>query len=603
MTSKYLEMERGGPAADSFDAPAPRAGRYRDIEMPRDVVAPKPEEQKEFIDKIPGARTLDNIVRMLASGATVGGIERISGALPGGKGSYAEELAANKAFKKESPWLATGAEVVGGIVPGIGVAGGVAKTIPALGKATIPSMMGNAAVTGSYLSGVEDIIRGKIPDLTKLVTSGALGAAGAGVIGTGARLLSPGAKVRAAGSDLTSADKAGMKALAATGDRAGIPLRIPELASEVAPGRAARVEGLDNFMSRLRSGEVARRNFDQGRLPNIEAAVEKVRGVVGKPPETGLPAKEAAESAIDRANKLVQRSAKPSYDKSMDVTLPTRQDHPNILDVRKKLYGNKTIEPEIRNADPNSVRVLQHTADAIEAQIQNAKNPAEQALLIAQKRGLLDQLEKASPDFAMGQRIVAGGRGMVDEVKSGPLGTISSTTNPSTQASALLKAQPDAARKAIERLDPDSGIPRGILAGEVDRLAKDPVKFGRALAPTKESEGVIKQIVGDQDFDAIKDIITASRARTKAATPSGGENSDSPWSAAWDAMQNMSSRGVVNKMNDPKTIDKLGDPGVMQRLLQAFGLSAENQSMDSLLREPLIIDVKPKKRVREANAR
>ena len=54
-----------------------------------------------------------------------------------------------------------------------------------------------------------------------------------------------------------------------------------------------------------------------------------------------------------------------------------------------------------------------------------------------------------------------------------------------------------------------------------------------------------------------------------------------------------------------KNIDKLGDPGTLQRLLQAFGLGAEDISIDNLLREPLVVDVKPKRRdnTRTASAR
>ena len=415
----------------------------------------------------------------------------------------------------------------------------------------------------------------------------------------------PGYKFRAAGSDLTDADKAAMKELAATGDRAGIPLRIPELASERAPGRAARVEGLDNFMGKLKSGEIARRNFDAGRLPNIQAAVDKVKSVVGPAPDTGLRAQRGAESAINSAEDLVRNSARPYYDNAMDVVLPQRQSAPNILETRKGLYKDKVIEPEIRNADPNSIRVLQQTADALEGQIKNNKGgPNRERLLIGQKRGLINEMEAASPDFATGQSITAGGKGMVDELTAGPLGTIKGTTKPSTQTRALLDAP--AGNSAIGRLEvADPGLPRSMLATEVNSLSKDPVSFGRKLAPTADAEKNISQIVGDQDFNAIKDIITAARARTKTGAPGGGENADGPVGALWDIVQNTASKGVVDRMNNPKNIDKLGDPGTLQRLLQAFGLGAEDISIDNLLREPLVVDVKPKRRdnTRTASAR
>lgn len=576
----------GGFTSNPFEPSA----KPKEPEKPKDDKSYKPTMFGQLTDR-------------LASGFTLGLTDMISGLI----NPKSKEDAAN--FKKEHPYLSTGAEIAGGIGPGIASGLVVGKALPALGKATIPSMMGNAAVSGAGMTMAEDLIKEQRINPLKTLLSAGIGAGGAGVTGGLLRAFSPDAKFRAAGSDLTGADKAAMKDLAATGDRAGIPLRIPELAAERAPGRAAAVEGLDNFMGRLKSGEIERRNFDAGRLPNLQKAVDVVKRVVGPAEETGLGAQTGAKMAIKDAEDLVRASARPDYDAAQSVVLPRRQDTPNILETRKEVYGDRVVGDAIKNADPNSISVLQHVADAIEGQIKQAgtkSGPAKEAMLIAQKRGLLKEMEAASPEFARAQATTAGGKGMVEEIKAGPLGIMANTTKPNTQARALLDAEPNAARKATERLSAvDPELPASILATEVNSLSKDPISFGRKLAPTPDSEKVINQIVGDQDFSAIKDIITASRARTKAPAPGGGENSDSPWGAGWDAFQNMSSRGVTKRMNDPANIDKLGEAGVLQRLLNAFGLSTEDVALDNMFREPLVVDVKPKRKenTRTANAR
>ena len=600
MANPFEELEKGvKPKEDKpVVAPPPSINMFRDIEAPRSITptpAPAPE------DRSYQPTMFDKLTSKVAGGFTLGLTDLVT------KLTNPKRAEQDAQFAKEHPYLSMGAEVAGGIGPGIASGLLVGKAIPALSKATLPAIIGNAGVSGAAMSPIEDIIRGKTDPIemaTRSLTSGATGALGAGVLSGALRVL-PGNKFRAAGSDLTPVDKASMKDLAATGDRAGIPLRIPELAAERAPGRAAGVEGLDNFMGRMKSGEIEKSNFDAGRLPNLKRAVDTVKRIVGPVEETGLGAQTGAKMAIKNAEDIVRNSARPDYKAAEGVVLPHRQSEPNILETRKGLYKDKVIEPSIRNADPNSIGVLQHTADALEGQIKNNRGgPAREGMLISQKRGLLNEMEAASPEFARAQATTSAGKEMVEEIKAGPLGVMAATTKPSTQARALLDAEPNAGRKAVGRLSAiDPELPPSILANEVNALSKDPVTFGRKLAPTTDSEKVINEIVGDQDFAAIKDIITAARARTKAPKPGGGENSDGPVGGVWDALQNLSSGGVVRRMNDPANIDKLGEQGALQRLLNAFGLSLEDAAIDNLFKETPPKPKKNKSDVRSASAR
>lgn len=583
MANPFEEIEKAERKAAPTAAPPASGNMFRDIEAPP-MAAPPPAPVNDREYK-PGF--FGNLTDRLASGFTLGLTDLVSRLVNPKSAEHAEQ------FKKEHPYAATAGEIVGGMGPGIGAGLALGRAVPALGKATIPSMMGNAAISGGGLSAAEDLIKDQKIDPLKTLSAAGIGAGTAGIMGGVSRLFAD-PRFRAAGAELTPADKASMKELAATGDRAGIPLRIPELGAEVAPGRAGRLESIDNYSSRMTEGGVVRRNFDEARLPKLNTAIDKVREIAGPVPENGLRAKEVAEQAIDQANKLVQRSAAPYYKKAEDIVAPKVTDS-TILRARKNVLRDPDIGPTLRGSDPNSVKVLQEAAGNLEDQIGKAATyPRKQGLLIEKKRGLLNSLEEAAPDFGTGQSIVAGGRGMIDDLKAGPLGVISGTDKTSAQARALLDAQPNSSRKATERLMLEGAdVPRGIMASEVDRLAKDPVSFGRKLAPTPAAEQNIRTIIGDDDFAAIKDIITAARARTKAPAPSG-ENADGPVSALYNFAQNIQSGKVAKMLNDPKNIDKLNDPG-FQRLFGALGYSLPSAStqLDDM---PLVIDLKPRKK-------
>jgi hypothetical protein len=596
MANPFEEIEKAQRPSEPGNVPALGGNPFGDIEAPRPS-APAPGDKKSGMSG--PLLFADNIMRRIASAATLGLID------------YADDRPEQDAqFRKEHPYVALGAEVAGGILPGAGAGLALGKAVPALGKATIPSIMGNAAVTGGGLSAVEDIIKGNTDPramAARAGTSAAVGGLGAGLISGGLRML-PEFKFRASGSELTDADRAGMKAFADKSGKAGIPLRVPEVAAEVAPGRAARLESIDNFASGMKEGGISRSNFDQGRIPDIRRAVESVRGVVKPAPGTGAASQEAAENAIKQAESLVRGSAKPYYEAAEGVLVPGKQTHPNIIATQKKVARNKTLAPEIKGMPKNSIKSIQFTADELENQIARTANPTERGLLIGQKKGLLDSARSASDDFGIAQDMTHAGKSMVEGVRAGPLGKIAGSGDLNTQSKALFgvdsPAEVNEARKAIERLRVSSpDVPRGLLASRVDEAARDPLNFGKKLAPTSEVESVVKEALGP-DFDKIKDIVAASRARKAAPSPRS-ENADGPVAAVWDALQNSMNKGVVDRMNDVKNIDKLGKQGVTQRLLNAFGLSLEDEAIDNLIREPLVVDVKPKRKTntRTASAR
>lgn len=610
MANRFEEIERGTSSGEG-SGPAPR-NRFAEIEAP--PVPPTPDETKypsDFMGQLAGT------LRMMSNAATLGGRDRLAGLMPGN--SYAQEEAKTNQFKKDSPWLSVGGEVAGGMLPAAGLSAGVAKLVPSLAKASIPALMGREAIVGGAMPAVEDVVRGKVPDLGKAAGGAAMGAAGAGVLGTLAKYnpFSASFKMRQAGNDLTPADKEAMVALAQRSGNQGIPLNLPELATEVAPGRAAGLESTHGYHKRMENGGIAARNFDAAREGPIRGAVDRIKGLIGNGPSDGLVASRAAEKAIKDHGSLVRESARPDYDASMGVRVPERQTTPNIIETRKEVYGDRVLGPVINNADPNSVQVLQHTADAIEGQIKTESNPAKLAILTEQKRGIMKQLEEASPEFARAQATTAAGRGVGEEIAAGPLGAISSTNKPMTQSNAIFNvdspAEVAASKRALERLrvasnppkDPSipfnpnfetnysNAVPEGLLAARIDDAAKDPTTFGRKVMPRAETGEVIQDVVGDQKFGLVKDLLEGMRARDVAGRPAV-ENSDGPLAGFWNSIQNLSSGRMIDALNNPSNIEALGTVGPIQGLLNSGSTSAGTEiggNVGENVITPLIIDI------------
>lgn len=617
MANMFEQIEKGNapvvaPEAAATAIPAPSVNMFQQLENPRPVVPPPPKPADGISSKIEG------FLRMASNALTLGGRDRVAGMLPGR--SYKEEEARSEAFRKENPWTTVAAETMGGIVPAMGISSTLGRIVPSLAKATIPAIMTRESITGGAMPAIEDIIRGKPVDLPKAATGAALGGITSGGIAAMSGLVSPSAKMRRAGSDLTPVDKAAMRDLSATADRSGVPLNIPELARAAAPGRAAGIESAYGYNTGMKGGGIEARNFDQTRIPMIDKAVDGIKKVIGGGPATGVDAQRAAKDAINKAERMVSASAKPLYDAAADTKVPfdfRGPENATLRDARKATNKIPEIKATIKDKDPNSIAVLDQISKRMEPFIHRAEtqgDPNLAGLRIDQKKRLQGAMDTASPDYAMARDTVSQGRSsMVEPLEAGPLGKIAGTTNPGTQAKQLFNVDsPNDATQAINAIErlrtarspaatpnqpfnpnwqsaADNSVPRGLLATHVDEAAKG-TKFGDKMMPTQESGEVIKKIVGDGDFGKVRDLVDVLAARSPAGLPRM-ENPDGPVALVFDALQNLKSGRSVKFLNDPANIEKLGTVGPIQGLLQSLGVSAGNE-MAETLSEPLRVTVR-----------
>jgi hypothetical protein len=577
------------PAAPNTPAPAPpERNPFEEAPKPK---ATEPEKKSPS--------KLEGFTRVASNALTLGLRDRVVGMLPGR--SYEEEARRTAEFKKDNPWLGVGAEVAGGIVPGAAASKAVGKGIQALGKATIPSIVGNNAVTGAGLSAGEDIVKGQLPDPLKTGVAALFGAGAGGLMGSLGR-VTPMGRVKSAASDLTPEDIIKMGALRDRAASEGIPLRIPELARATAPGRAGALEQFDKRLDQLRSSTVEKGNFDEARLPKIEDAIDKVNSVLGRGPATGVKAQEAAKGALSAADGIVTKSADPFY-KNAESVMVRPSSSPSIEEARSTIKKDRIVGETTKKDVRNSIGELHNVQQAIEGIIRGSEKwPQKQGIAIGDKRRLLSEMEAASPDYATAQDIVKRGRtDLVDELSAGPLGKISRTDNPNAQATALLKAdspaEVEASRRAIERLTkgtvdvPDASVPRGILATHIDDATKgDAAGFGRRAVPTDQTGDIMRMIAGDQDFGKVANTLEALKARSPSSV-GPGENADGPVNALWDAIQNAGSGKSAKLLNDAKNVESLLGVGPVQSIFNAIGISGSNEAADAQFR--------PKKRRRD----
>jgi hypothetical protein len=136
------------------------------------------------------AQAADDVVRLIASGATLGFADRIAGAA-GGDGAEAER-AKTQAARDRAGWAGTAAEVGGTILPAGQIAKGVAAAAGFLPRA-VGGAYTQAAATGA-LTGAGSALGNE----TDLATGAAVGA-GAGVLGQGAANAITGGVTKLAG--------------------------------------------------------------------------------------------------------------------------------------------------------------------------------------------------------------------------------------------------------------------------------------------------------------------------------------------------------------------------------------------------------------------
>lgn len=235
------------------------------------------------------AQAADDVVRLIASGATLGFADKIAGAA-GGEGVDAER-ARTQAARDRAGWAGTAAEVGGGMIPASRIAQGVGAVANVLPRA-LAGAYTQAGVTGAALGAGS-----ALGNDTDLATSAAIGA-GAGVGGQAVANALMGGVNKVAGAfnrkpPIPSADeiRAAKKAAYDAADNAGV-VYTPDLFKRV----RADVEP-----------ELARMGYDPALQPSIAPVLSRIEQAAQT--NTTLPGAEVVRRVAANAYKPGEKAS------------------------------------------------------------------------------------------------------------------------------------------------------------------------------------------------------------------------------------------------------------------------------------------------------
>lgn len=540
-------------------------------------------------------RKIDDFVRSIANGATFGLADKAAaGADSVTQGIPYSEAAGREAFdtqraKERSPDLSLAGGLLGGMATGGAASKAVEAVVPALGRATIPSMAANNAVIGTAGSAVGDLSNGELPDPKKALLAGVLGGAAPVAVSPILRQLSAGARLRAAGADLSDAEKTAATGLMKQGSDIGVPLSVPEAVAAAAPGNAGRVQATLNNAVRSPEGSTVWADFEAKRPPLVAQAARRTADSVaqGTTP-AGIPAQQAAQQGLDDAKTLVSNSADPYYkkaEKAFGFKIPQTVE---VNRARTQVADDPTLQEFLGRSPANSLKTLdlvkqQMGANYEAAQAKPGTAPLKSAI-IADDKTKLDTALKRNNDYATATSIhEQGNQQLLGPLADGPLGKIAKTTNPDAQAAALYDvATPQAgqaASNAAARMP--ATVPQGLLSDRLSSMAsRDPMSIGSKLLPTDESRAVATQVMPPQKMADVNKLISVLQTMDPKAVQAGGFQPHGVTEEAWRAVRNIGTKKVAEMLQDPAVIAEFGKVGNPERITNALttvlGVAAAN---------------------------
>lgn len=529
------------------------------------------------------------------------------------------------AVSKNNPAASIVGDTLGYMAPTGGIQKAVVEALPSLAGAGWRAAIGSGMLTGGATSAIDDIAHGHTPDPTKMaidtVAGGAGNAAMKGLFG----ILSPEARVRNAGQDLTDAEKQAAYDFSKDSSGRGIPLTNAEAINATVPSKSGGPMAAYDTAVNSPAGSQVGHSFDEGRKPLIEEAGRNIVDQIGPgadPFDTSLIAKKALKDQSD----IVGASAKPWYDKVKGDIIPAAvlPDTAGTKAAARTVLKTPRIMEDMRLQNggklPNkrSVMFLDATKkeldNAVTANSGGSQPRPNLAGLLAQDAGdMTAGIDAYSPDYATARGIAGQGAQAGKKLQAGPLGVIADNPTTGAQSGSLFGVNTDVDRgmaiNTADRLNaatatpgilptpipgtPDmlSGYPgtpgtnpaRGILANHLDTaVSTNPLNFGEKALPTPQSEAVAKHVLGNDFPEVVKTLNAARAVKGDGVKPFANDQRSGPWGEAWNTIRNMGKGDVARLMQDPKWIKLMGTVAPEQRngytLLQSIIQAASNGS-------------------------
>lgn len=570
--AKYVQQDPDDkPAAiPSVDAANPFARfAQKDPETPKD--------ERGWLEKT-GQFGLDAL-RNFNDTLTFGGYNRALEAT--GIQPDADELL--EKADRENPWAGVLGDTAGFVLPGMGASAAVSKAVPKLAGNGLRQIAGREFLANAGVSAADDLARqGQIDPMGVGIDAflGGGAAFGLGALGRTA----PSARVRAAGNNLTDADRLGAEFNMLKAQEQGIPLNVPEALGAAAPTRAQGVQRAYDDAVSTPQGATAASSFEAGRGPLIEQAGRDLAGIIGPGADPFL-VSNAAGDAIKRNAATVQASAQPYFDSAARRNLPptwtrggasvetaTREllNSPEEMEFLRASMGLPKGAPIPRNSVPFQDAVRKKLAE-MGKQAQTQEKDLLGSLRFSAAEDVGSTIERVAPDYGTAMDITEQGLKRVDQLKAGPLGQIANNPRVSAQSSLFAPTNAvdaDINSNALKQLGAqDPSLPRGILANAVDTaVTKSGSGFGRDVLPNDYARMMAGETLGPEMADVTSRLETAAMVDPFNGSMVGNDaSSASPIGMAWAGIRNAGKGKIAKMLQDPATVQKLGKTGPVQR--------------------------------------
>lgn len=486
---------------------------------------------------------------------------------------------ADEKMETANPIAKTVGQVGGYAIPGLG-ASKVAGMIPTLARNTIPSIIGRETLASGGLSAVDDLVRTGAIDPGGVALDAGLGGIMAGGIGAASRTISPEARIRAMGNELTPAEKDAAEGFARYSADKGIDLTVPEAVNAVAPKNAQSVKAGMTGAAKSPAGSQAVRSFNEGRKPGVQAAgrsmVEEILG--GKPAPTNVDAQDAAIDAIEAVRSGFRTTADPYYAAAEQRSMPPTwvpkggatgeaTKYVKSSPVFQKGLAEQAGLPKGGKVPENSILFLDAVKKRMDDMMTGGKTPNEDLFVGNEIDDLLTRMDAVAPTYPAARDIASQGKEAVRALEAGPLGTIKNSKNSATQTGALFNpadtVQANDSLQAVQMLGDE--LPAGLLARHIDAATnKNPLGWGRTALPTELSQDVADAALSQAGRDSVIPTIKAAKAVDYSSPDPFAHESTGPTGTIWSTLRDVGKGSVAKKLTDPSNIQKLGKMGPVQ---------------------------------------
>jgi uncharacterized protein YaaR (DUF327 family) len=340
---------------------------------------------------------------------------------------------------------------------------------------------------------------------------------------------------------LTGVDaKAALKVKQA-GERLGLNLRPAEASGS--PLAAAAEGNLGTTKKGAQSMYAFSQAQKQKQQKSITNLLDEIEGT-GQPAAANV--RGAAKGLFKQESELLQKAAKPYYDKAYEKSIP--EDTLNMLlqdPVINRSFGRISKIPEYQKdlvgAAPNSLQYLnvvkKHIDDLNGAAVRKGKANISRILTDSKNR-LKDELVAVSDDYKNALYIYGEGSGRLQKLKESPLGRLANLKDKDLKSVSRIIFDPAETnpkvlaqlRDKITQVNPDAwrGILRNHLENGLDRVGgpsaggsafynkflKNDRSFNQLLTASKNIKGTTQKLIDMRR--AFKDLINFEGVKTAA---------------------------------------------------------------------------------------